>query len=53
MQQSRLSSEVAAGFYQETVAMLMARMVAVYKKESEDSSDILRLADRMLIRLSA
>lgn len=42
--------EIAAGFDQETAAVLMARM-AVYKTENEDSFDILRWVDRMLIRL--
>lgn len=42
--------EIAAGFDQEAAAVLMARM-AVYKTENEDSFDILRWVDRMLIRL--
>lgn len=41
---------IAAGFDQEASAVLMARM-AVYKTENEDSFDILRWVDRMLIRL--
>lgn len=44
--------EIAAGFDQEASAVLMARM-AVYKTENEDSFDILRWVDRMLIRLCA
>lgn len=44
--------EIAAGFDQEAAAVLMARM-AVYKTENEDSFDILRWVDRMLIRLCA
>ncbi|KAI0561480.1 vesicle coat complex COPII subunit Sec23 [Gracilaria domingensis] len=43
---------VAAGFDQDAAAVLMARM-AVYKTENEDSFDILRWVDRMLIRLCA
>lgn len=43
-------SEIASGFDQEAAAVLMARM-AVYKTENEDSFDILRWVDRMLIRL--
>lgn len=42
--------QIAAGFDQEAAAVLMARM-AVYKTENEDSFDILRWVDRMLIRL--
>lgn len=42
--------DIAAGFDQEAAAVLMARM-AVYKTENEDSFDILRWVDRMLIRL--
>lgn len=42
--------DIAAGFDQEASAVLMARM-AVYKTENEDSFDILRWVDRMLIRL--
>lgn len=44
--------EIAAGFDQEAAAVLMARM-AVFKTENEDSFDILRWVDRMLIRLCA
>lgn len=44
--------EIAAGFDQEAAAVLMARM-AVHKTENEDSFDILRWVDRMLIRLCA
>lgn len=44
--------EIAAGFDQDAAAVLMARM-AVYKTENEDSFDILRWVDRMLIRLCA
>ncbi|PXF40314.1 Protein transport protein SEC23 [Gracilariopsis chorda] len=43
---------IAAGFDQDAAAVLMARM-AVYKTENEDSFDILRWVDRMLIRLCA
>lgn len=45
-------AEISAGFDQEAAAVLMARM-AVYKTENEDSFDILRWVDRMLIRLCA
>jgi protein transport protein SEC23 len=43
---------IAAGFDQETAAVLMSR-IAVYKAETEnsESADILRWLDRMLIRL--
>eukprot|EP01113_Clastostelium_recurvatum_P016077 TRINITY_DN1911_c0_g1_i1.p1 TRINITY_DN1911_c0_g1~~TRINITY_DN1911_c0_g1_i1.p1 ORF type:complete len:769 (+),score=200.66 TRINITY_DN1911_c0_g1_i1:123-2429(+) len=41
---------LASGFDQETAAVLMAR-IAVYKAENEESPDILRWIDRMLIRL--
>ena len=41
---------IAEGFDQDAAAVLMARM-AVYKTENEDSFDILRWVDRMLIRL--
>jgi protein transport protein SEC23 len=44
--------EIGLGFDQEAAAVLMARM-AVYKTENEDSFDILRWVDRMLIRLCA
>lgn len=44
--------EISAGFDQDAAAVLMARM-AVYKTENEDSFDILRWVDRMLIRLCA
>ncbi|CAN6650916.1 protein transport protein Sec23p [Trichomonascus vanleenenianus] len=41
---------IAAGFDQEAAAVLMSR-IAVYKADVEDSQDILRWTDRMLIRL--
>lgn len=44
--------DIAAGFDQEAAAVLMARQ-AVYKTENQDSFDILRWVDRMLIRLCA
>lgn len=46
------TAQIAAGFDQDAAAVLMARM-AVYKTENEDSFDILRWVDRMLIRLCA
>jgi protein transport protein SEC23 len=44
------SPSIAASFDQETAAVLMAR-IAVFKAEIDDSPDVLRLLDRMLIRL--
>jgi len=41
---------IAANFDQETSAVLMAR-IAVFKAEIDDSPDVLRWLDRMLIRL--
>eukprot|EP01112_Ceratiomyxa_fruticulosa_P020007 TRINITY_DN668_c0_g5_i1.p1 TRINITY_DN668_c0_g5~~TRINITY_DN668_c0_g5_i1.p1 ORF type:complete len:758 (-),score=112.40 TRINITY_DN668_c0_g5_i1:65-2338(-) len=41
---------LANGFDQETAAVLMAR-IAVFKAENEESPDILRWLDKMLIRL--
>lgn len=41
---------ISAGFDQEAAAVLMARMV-VYRAESDDSPDVIRWVDRMLIRL--
>nr|CAI5851575.1 unnamed protein product [Callosobruchus analis] len=41
---------ISAGFDQEAAAVIMARM-AVYRAESDDSPDVLRWVDRMLIRL--
>ncbi|KAF5305729.1 hypothetical protein FQR65_LT07625 [Abscondita terminalis] len=41
---------ISAGFDQEAAAVLMSRMV-VYKAETDDSPDVLRWVDRMLIRL--
>lgn len=41
---------IAAGFDQEAGAVVMARLV-VYRAEIEDSPDVLRWLDRMLIRL--
>lgn len=41
---------VSAGFDQEASAVLMARMV-VNRAETEDSPDVMRWADRTLIRL--
>jgi len=43
---------IAAGFDQECAAVIMSR-IAVFKAETEESSDILRWLDRMLIRLVA
>ncbi|KAL6063063.1 GTPase-activating protein S23, variant 2 [Balamuthia mandrillaris] len=45
-----LKPALTMGFDQEAAAVLMAR-IAVYKAESEDSFDVLRWLDRMLIRL--
>jgi protein transport protein SEC23 len=44
------SPSIAASFDQETSAVLMAR-IAVFKAEIDDSPDVLRWLDRMLIRL--
>ena len=44
------SPAVAAAFDQEASAVLMAR-IAVFKAEIDDSPDVLRWLDRMLIRL--
>ncbi|KIY72708.1 hypothetical protein CYLTODRAFT_417712 [Cylindrobasidium torrendii FP15055 ss-10] len=44
------SPTIAAAFDQETAAVLMAR-IAVFKAEIDDSPDVLRWLDRMLIRL--
>lgn len=44
------SPAIAASFDQETSAVLMAR-IAVFKAEIDDSPDVLRWLDRMLIRL--
>eukprot|EP01067_Filipodium_phascolosomae_P005476 Filipodium_phascolosomae@DN3557_c0_g1_i2.p1 len=44
--------EIAPGFDQEAAAALMARF-AVFKTELEDSMDVLRWIDRMLIRLAS
>ena len=41
---------IAASFDQEAAAVLMAR-IAVFKAEIDDSPDVLRWLDRMLIRL--
>lgn len=41
---------VTAGFDQEASAVLMSRMV-VNRAETEDSPDVMRWADRTLIRL--
>ncbi|KAK9880508.1 hypothetical protein WA026_011747 [Henosepilachna vigintioctopunctata] len=41
---------ISSGFDQETAAVLMARM-AVYRAETDESPDVLRWVDRMLIRL--
>ncbi|XP_014283277.1 protein transport protein Sec23A [Halyomorpha halys] len=41
---------ISAGFDQEAAAVLMARMV-VHRAESDDGPDVMRWADRMLIRL--
>ncbi|KAF8209348.1 hypothetical protein K438DRAFT_1960345 [Mycena galopus ATCC 62051] len=46
---SRLTS-IAASFNQETATVLMAR-IAVFKAEIDDSPDVLRWLDRMLIRV--
>jgi len=47
-----LQAAVSAGFDQETAACLMARL-AVNKAETEESFDVLRWLDRMLIRLNS
>ncbi|GAA98427.1 hypothetical protein E5Q_05113 [Mixia osmundae IAM 14324] len=44
------SPAIAASFDQEAAAVLMAR-IAVFKAEIDDSPDVLRWLDRMLIRL--
>jgi protein transport protein SEC23 len=44
--------EMAYGFDQETSAVIMARY-AVYKTLSEESMDVIRWLDRMLIKLVA
>lgn len=44
------SPTIAASFDQEAAAVLMAR-IAVFKAEIDDSPDVLRWLDRMLIRL--
>ncbi|CDR42011.1 CYFA0S08e02586g1_1 [Cyberlindnera fabianii] len=41
---------ISAGFDQEAAAVLMSR-IAVYKAEEDDSADVLRWIDRMLIKL--
>ena len=41
---------IAAGFDQESAAVLMAR-IAVFRAETDDGPDVLRWLDRMLIRL--
>nr|CAH7737171.1 unnamed protein product [Callosobruchus chinensis] len=45
-----ISADGVLGFDQEAAAVIMARM-AVYRAESDDSQDVLRWVDRMLIRL--
>eukprot|EP00186_Timspurckia_oligopyrenoides_P002983 CAMPEP_0182448514 /NCGR_PEP_ID=MMETSP1172-20130603/27708_1 /TAXON_ID=708627 /ORGANISM="Timspurckia oligopyrenoides, Strain CCMP3278" /LENGTH=729 /DNA_ID=CAMNT_0024645409 /DNA_START=304 /DNA_END=2493 /DNA_ORIENTATION=- len=45
-------AEISAGFDQEAAAVLLARM-AVYRTENEESGDVMRWIDRMLIRLCA
>ena len=44
------SQQIAASFDQEAAAVLMTR-IAVFKAEIDDSPDVLRWLDRMLIRL--
>ncbi len=44
------SAQIAPSFDQEAAAVLMAR-IAVFKAEIDDSPDVLRWLDRMLIRL--
>jgi protein transport protein SEC23 len=44
------SAQIAASFDQEAAAVLMAR-ISVFKAEIDDSPDVLRWLDRMLIRL--
>ncbi|PWN47806.1 protein transport protein SEC23 [Violaceomyces palustris] len=44
------SAQIASSFDQEAAAVLMAR-IAVFKAEIDDSPDVLRWLDRMLIRL--
>jgi len=41
---------IAASFDQECASVLMAR-IAVYRADTEESSDVLRWLDKMLIRL--
>lgn len=41
---------ISCGFDQETAAVIMARMV-VNRAETDDGPDVMRWADRMLIRL--
>lgn len=43
-------NHIAAGYDQETAAVVMARM-AVARSENDDGPDVLRWLDRMLIRL--
>ena len=43
-------NHIAAGFDQETAAVVMSRM-AVARSENDDGPDVLRWLDRMLIRL--
>ena len=45
-------NHIAAGYDQETAAVVMARM-AVARSENDDGPDVLRWLDRMLIRLVA
>ncbi|KAJ3004194.1 hypothetical protein NUW54_g4931 [Trametes sanguinea] len=45
-----MRASIAASFDQEAAAVLMAR-IAVFKAEIDDSPDVLRWLDRMLIRL--
>ena len=44
------SPDIAASFDQEAAAVLMSRIV-VFKSEMDDSPDVLRWLDRMLIRM--
>ena len=44
--------EMAYGFDQETAAVLMSRF-SVFKSQNEESIDVIRWVDRMLIKLVA
>ena len=52
MAESEDTRQLAYGFDQETAAVLMSRL-AVHKTLSEESMDVIRWLDRMLIKLVA